>query len=225
VRILVLGATGFIGSAVSACLAAAGHEVIGISRRPPQSGLGTVSYVPFDISRAARPESWEPLLAGIEAVVNCAGTLQDAPGESTAGVHSIGISALFAACEKSGVRRVIHLSATGVEWEASAFSKSKHAGEAALLARDLDWIALRPSIVIGPSAYGGSALFRGLDANAHARLRQRGGLPRHTAPRRLSPAVLAVVCLWLSCFRGRPGDILADDREAIDSHRPLTGAA
>ena len=163
-RILVLGATGFIGSAVSACLAAAGHKVIGISRRPPQSGLRTVSYVPFDISRAARPESWEPLLAGIEAVVNCAGTLQDAPGESTAGVHSIGISALFAACEKSGVRRVIHLSATGVEWEASAFSKSKHAGEAALLARDLDWIALRPSIVIGRSAYGGSALFRGLAA-------------------------------------------------------------
>ena len=30
--------------------------------------------------------------------------------------------------------------------------------------RDLDWVILRPSVVLGPAAYGGSALFRGLAA-------------------------------------------------------------
>lgn len=29
---------------------------------------------------------------------------------------------------------------------------------------DLDWVVLRPSVVLGPTAYGGSALFRGLAA-------------------------------------------------------------
>ena len=32
------------------------------------------------------------------------------------------------------------------------------------MARDLDWVILRPSVVVGRQAYGGSALFRGLAA-------------------------------------------------------------
>ena len=162
-RILVLGATGLIGSAVAARLAAEGHAVVGVSRRA-MPGLAPISYVPFDIARATTAEAWLPLLHGIDAVVNCAGTLQDAPGESTQGVHATGIAALFAVCEVAGVRRVVHLSATGVERETTAFSASKHAGEAALAVRDLDWVILRPSVVIGRPAYGGSALMRGLAA-------------------------------------------------------------
>ena len=86
------------------------------------------------------------------------------PASSAQGVHDTGIAALFAACERSGVRRVVHLSALGVEREASAFSRTKHAGDRALMARDLDWVILRPSLVIGRSAYGGSALMRGVAA-------------------------------------------------------------
>jgi uncharacterized protein YbjT (DUF2867 family) len=32
------------------------------------------------------------------------------------------------------------------------------------MARNLDWVVLRPSVVVGRAAYGGSALFRGLAA-------------------------------------------------------------
>jgi uncharacterized membrane protein len=44
----------------------------------------------------------------------------------------------------------------------------------------------------------------------------RGGrcLIRKAAAAALSPAVLAVVRLWLSCFRRRRRDLLADDRKA-----------
>jgi hypothetical protein len=97
-------------------------------------------------------------------VVNCAGTLQDAPGESTQGVHHHGVTALIEACSKQGVRRLVHLSAIGVEREASSFSATKHAGDARIIASSLDWVILRPSVVIGRSAYGGSALMRGLAA-------------------------------------------------------------
>jgi len=107
-------------------------------------------------------ESWAAVLGGVDAVVNCAGTLQDSPGESTEGVHYTGIRSLFAACENSNVRRVVHLSALNVERKASAFSKTKLAGDADLMSRDLDWVVLRPSVVIGRAAYGGSALMRGL---------------------------------------------------------------
>ena len=130
-RVLVVGATGLIGSAVLARLTADGHEVVGLSRHPPSAVLGDVRHVAFDLASASAAD-FLPLLAGIDAVVNCAGTLQDAPSESTEGVHHRGVCALVAACEKAGPRRFVHLSAVGVEREVSAFSATKHAGEAAI---------------------------------------------------------------------------------------------
>jgi uncharacterized protein YbjT (DUF2867 family) len=160
-RILVLGGTGFIGAALVARLAAEGHECVTVSR-----GQGTnPRHVRLDIAAATRPEDWHTALDGVDAVINAAGAMRDGAGQSPAGVHVKGIAALYTACEARGVRRVIHLSAIGVDHEApSAFSRTKRQGEAILSARDLDWVILRPSVVIGRSAYGGSALIRGLAA-------------------------------------------------------------
>jgi uncharacterized protein YbjT (DUF2867 family) len=44
------------------------------------------------------------------------------------------------------------------------FSQTQFAGDNALMERELDWVILRPSVVIGRSAYGASALMRGLAA-------------------------------------------------------------
>jgi len=80
-------------------------------------------------------------------------------------VHHHGIANLFAACEQLKIRRVIHFSAIGVDRETpSAFSETKLSGDNALMERNLDWIILRPSVVIGRPAYGASALMRGLAA-------------------------------------------------------------
>jgi uncharacterized protein YbjT (DUF2867 family) len=160
-RVLIVGASGLIGSALAARLAEAGHDVVAVARRP-HSGKG--SWLRLDLAHITDPQAWLPHLAGVDAVVNCAGMLQDAPGQSTAGVHARGAAILFTACVCAGVRRVIHLSAIGVEHAATAFSRSKRQGEEALMALDLDWIILRPSVVLGRAAYGGSALLRGLAA-------------------------------------------------------------
>jgi uncharacterized protein YbjT (DUF2867 family) len=164
-RVLVTGATGLIGSAVLGRLRAEGHEAVAVVRSsgPAADRLAAKRLVSIDIVRATRVEDWLPHLAKIDAVVNCAGVLQDSVRDSTAGVHAKGVSALFEACERAGVRRVVHLSAIGVDrGSLTDFSRSKLAGDEALMARDLDWVILRPSVVVGRPAYGGSALFRGL---------------------------------------------------------------
>lgn len=162
---LLTGATGLIGSAVLAGLRSAGHEVVAVVHTAAASGRlpGATRCVTLDIARATEPADWLPHLAGVEAVVNCAGVLQDSPRDSTKGVHVDGPTALFAACEQAGVRRVVHISAIGIDRDTpTAFSRTKLAGDEALMRRALDWVILRPSVVVGRAAYGGSALFRGL---------------------------------------------------------------
>ncbi|HEX9931675.1 MAG TPA: NAD(P)H-binding protein [Allosphingosinicella sp.] len=166
--ILLLGATGLIGSAVAARLARGGHEVVGVARRVGRETrrVGAVArWVELDLRDVRGPEDWRPHLGGIESVVNCAGTLQDGGRDSTDAVHVRGPAALWRACEEAGVRRVIQVSAMNADkGGVSAFSRTKCAGDAALEASGLDWVILRPSVVVGRQAYGGSALFRGLAA-------------------------------------------------------------
>src|SRR5262244_3173351 len=97
-RVLVTGAYGLIGSAIVA------------RRRFPYA-----RWVEVDFARINSAESWLPLLAGVEAVVNCVGVLQDSPRDDVARVHVDGTVALFDACVRAGIRRVVHVSAIGAD--------------------------------------------------------------------------------------------------------------
>jgi uncharacterized protein YbjT (DUF2867 family) len=160
VRVLVVGASGFIGSGIVARLRAEGHDTVAIVHSPAKQG-GQVYAIELANTTV---EVWSAHLTEVDVVINCAGVLQDSPRDSTKAAHVTGPATLFAACEKSGVRRVIHFSAVGVDNPLSAFSKTKLKAEQALRQTGLDWVILRPSVVVGSAAYGGSALFRGLAA-------------------------------------------------------------
>jgi uncharacterized protein YbjT (DUF2867 family) len=164
-RILLIGASGLIGSATAARLRRDGHEIVAVGR----GGGSAARRVPvdrrvkLDLREATTVEAWLPHLAGIDSVVNCAGVLQDSPRDSPGKVHVDMPRALWSACEAAGVSRVVHLSALGVDRGGiTDFSESKRQGDEALEASGLDWVILRPSVVVGRAAYGGSALFRGL---------------------------------------------------------------
>lgn len=157
-RVLIVGGTGLIGTAIHARLSAERHQCLLVSHH--KAGVQDARHVELDIARTTKAEAWKPLLAGIDAVINAAGALQ---GKDMQGVHVAGSAALYEACESAGIRRIIHFSAIGTDRDApSDFSRTKQEGEAALTKRDLDWVVLRPSVVVGRSAYGGSALLRGL---------------------------------------------------------------
>ena len=164
-RVLLTGATGLIGRAVLAGVSGEGHAVVAKARSAGARLPEAAGCIVLDIAQATSPADWLPHLAGIDAVVNCAGVLQDSPRDFTAGVHADGAAALFAACEQAGARRVVQVSAIGVDrGAATVFARTKLAGDRVLMARNLEWVVLRPSVVVGRQAYGGSALFRGLAA-------------------------------------------------------------
>lgn len=165
-RILVIGATGLIGSRIASELVSAGHEVVGAARDVGSASrrMPAVEWVCLDFATSGVAD-WEAALAGVEAVVNCAGALQSGPADRLEETHCHGPQVLIAACLARGVSRIIHFSAIGVDRATpTEFSRTKLAGDAALMASDLDWIILRPSVVLGDPAYGASALIRGLAA-------------------------------------------------------------
>lgn len=163
-KVAIVGATGLIGSALCARLAHEGHQVLGVVHRPNTTCFACTETVSLNMNEAGQAD-WVTALAGCDAVVNCAGALQDSATEDVFSVHAKGAAALFAACARAGVRRVIHFSAIGVDRaQPSEFSASKLAGDTTLMASELEWVILRPSVVLGAPVFGASALMRGLAA-------------------------------------------------------------
>jgi uncharacterized protein YbjT (DUF2867 family) len=167
VRILVTGAYGLIGAACLARLHRGGHELVGAGRGralvEARLRFPYARWIAADFTRFVTPDAWRPLLAGIDAVVNCVGVLQDDARDDLRSVHVDATAALFEACAAAGIRRVIHVSAIGAEPEGpTAFARTKAEAEMRLAALDLDWVVLRPGLVLASNAYGGSAMLRGL---------------------------------------------------------------
>jgi uncharacterized protein YbjT (DUF2867 family) len=166
-RVLVTGAYGLIGAACLARLHAAGHDIVaaGRSLRSARRRLPYAQWIAADFTKLASAEAWQPLLQGIDAVVNCVGVLQDGLRDDVRRVQLDGTKALFDGCVRAGVKRVIHISAIGVAPDGpSAFSRSKAAAEAYLQELPLDWVIVRPALVLGHAVYGGTAMLRGIAA-------------------------------------------------------------
>ena len=149
-RVLVVGASGFIGRAAAAAVARRGHCVVAATRAPARPGTSphAAEFLRVDLARDVESD-WRPRLADIDAVVCVAGALRG----DLAALHAEGPAALFAACAAVGVARVVQVSALGAgRHPSSPFLATKAQGDEALLrhaAGLAGWHVLRPSVVIG----------------------------------------------------------------------------
>ena len=166
-RVLVLGAYGFIGIALARALRAAGHEVTGLGRDPAIGPrvLPGIDWVCADLARLRTAGDWSALLAKVDAVVNAAGALQEGPRDDLERLHHVAIASLAEACAAAGAIRLVQVSAPGARTDATTdFMRTKARAEAAIRRSGGDWVILRPGLVLGAQAWGGSALLRTLAA-------------------------------------------------------------
>lgn len=148
-KVLVLGATGFIGAAVVDALLRRGDQVVAGVRdfRSGRRRWPGVAQIEVDFARDTSPTLWAPRLRDIDAVVNAVGVFR-APPEAMRAIHADTPIALFDACAAAGVR-VLQVSALGAARDApSAFLRSKNLADEHLLARGVGAV-LRPSLVFG----------------------------------------------------------------------------
>ena len=139
--VLVCGASGFIGRHIVQTLRAAGLDVTEGNSRTQ------------DFQRDLDPRTWEARVAGVDAVVNAVGILRDAGGRKLEPIHHLAPAALFEACARAGVARVVQVSANGVDHSSTRYASTKRAADNMLLGLRaqgrLDAVVLRPSIVFG----------------------------------------------------------------------------
>jgi uncharacterized protein YbjT (DUF2867 family) len=164
-HVLIVGASGFIGRHLAGRLVAEGVRVTAAGRAPDRLGrrLPGAAAILCDLA-ADRVEDWRGRLAGVDAVVNCAGLFGDERGYAT--VHAGGAIALFDACRAAGVGRVLQISALGAATDAaSAYHRSKAVADDYLagMGDAIGWAIVRPSLVIGHDGQS-SALFTTLAA-------------------------------------------------------------
>lgn len=165
--ILVLGASGLIGSAVAMRLRRDGFRVIPVARRFIGGrffGIETVEAPVVDLDPASLRSLIEQHRADI--VMNCIGVLQDSRRGGTKDIHQGLAGRLVEALSGAArPRLLIHVSVPGCEeHDRTLFSRTKHAADAAIAESGLPFVILRPGFVIAPAAYGGSALVRALAA-------------------------------------------------------------
>lgn len=165
-RILVIGATGFVGTWVTNGLIKAGHQVIcgvrditAAKQKFPQAAF---LYCNFLTDTAV--SDWIPRLDGIDIIINCVGIFYHSDKKIIWTLHYETPKALFLAAEKTGVKKIIHLSALGIEGYDTEYAKSKQAAETTLKSLTTPHIILKPSFIYGPGSRGGILLLRSISA-------------------------------------------------------------
>src|SRR5690606_26266338 len=148
--VLVTGSSGFIGRHLTEALRARGHCVIEVRGRVSDSAR----QVDADFTRDLRSEAWIATLANVDCVINAVGILRERGDQTFERIHALAPSALFEACARAGVRRVIQISALGADSGTSGYFASKHAADEHLAKLPLDYTIVQPSVVYG---HGGTS--------------------------------------------------------------------
>ncbi|MCC7274070.1 MAG: NAD-dependent epimerase/dehydratase family protein [Alphaproteobacteria bacterium] len=185
-RVLVTGAAGFVGRALTARLAASGVAVVAAVRRAEGAPEGAVV-----VGDLAAPVDWSRALDGVDAVVHLAArvhVMRERAADPDAAFAAVNVAAtrgLAEAARRAGVRRLVFVSSVKVLGERTlpgrpfrdgdppapedAYARSKRDAEDVLVSiAGLETAIVRPPLVYGPGAAG--------NLRALARL-VRSGLP------------------------------------------------
>ena len=183
-KLLLTGATGFVGRHLDAALTETGWQVVRATRNPTTASQA--GWVYLDVSD---PSSIDPAIAGCDAAVYLIHSIDDSKDYPER--EARGAKAFLAAAERAGVRRIVYIGGVAPKAKPSRHLLSRlHTGEI-LRSGTVSTVELRCGLIIGA---GGSSwmMVRDLAARLPAMLLPRW-LQFSSWPVWIEDVVLAVV--------------------------------
>lgn len=152
--VTVFGGSGFVGRYLVRSLARRGWRVRVAVRRPDLVGhlqpMGMVGQIHAVQANVRHEESVRAAVAHADAVVNLVGILAEGGKQTFESVQEKGAALVARAASEAGITRFVQMSAIGADPDsASAYGRTKAAGEAAAREAIPGAVVVRPSIVFG----------------------------------------------------------------------------
>lgn len=162
-RMLLTGASGFVGTHLAERLTGRGHRVVAVSRAGRPQGRAEdgheVRWISADVTDRDQVNG---LAEGCDAVVHLAGVRSEASGQSFEAVHVDATDHLLAEAGRAGADRFVYMSSLGASPAGAPFFRTKYEGEERVRRSGLDWVVLRSSAIFGPDDHFTSVAARWL---------------------------------------------------------------
>ena len=153
-RVLITGATGFVGREIVRQAHAAGHRLRILVRNPQAQALEELRLIYRPEVHAGdllEPGSLEKALDGIDAVVHLVGIISEVGNNTFENAHHRATRNLVSEARRAKVNRFVHMSALGTRPDAvSRYHQTKWQAEEAIRASGLSFTIFRPSLIYGP---------------------------------------------------------------------------
>jgi NADH dehydrogenase len=150
-KVLITGATGFVGGYVVDELLKAGHEVTALVRNPKKAAALERSGIALAQGDVLDPASIESAASGRDVLVHLVGIIREKPGAGFEQMHHQATVNAVRAAAACGMERFVHMSALGTRPHArSRYHQTKWKGEEAVRAAGIPFVIFRPSVIFGP---------------------------------------------------------------------------
>jgi uncharacterized protein YbjT (DUF2867 family) len=155
-KILVTGATGFVGREIVARLARAGLRFRLLARggAAGEAGRHLAARYGAEVRTAnlLDPASLPPAFAEADAVIHLVGIISECGDQTFDNIHVRATRNVVGAARQAGARRFLHMSALGTRPAAvSRYHQTKWAAEEIVRRSGLDYTLFRPSLIYGPN--------------------------------------------------------------------------
>ena len=153
-HVCILGASGFVGTHLTARLVKAGHQVTALTRNRERNRhllvLPTVRVVTTDVHD---PNALKANFSGCDAVINLVGLLNQSRKERFSDAHVTLTRKVVEAAEHANVKHILHMSALKADSKNAPSEYLRTKGEAEDILREQNRIGVsifQPSLIFGP---------------------------------------------------------------------------